>query len=189
MSGKPFSRLVETRESVDYAYVINLQLDRIANMRSRIFQAAPENIPFRSSQMWNFLMYLSHVESLYAMLLPELRGDSGKYLETAKKLYWYETNINRLEEKLKDLEEYHRKEREEIESVKAEIERLKKERIKIMADLPMEVKKSVAAIGYYWVRYVYVVDKALEEMLKKLNEAGLLLHGKSVKIGVVRGSR
>ena len=53
----------------------------------------------------------------------------------------------------------------------------------------MEVKKNVAATGYYWVRYVHVVDKALEEMLKKLNEAGLLLHGKSVKIGVARGPR
>ncbi|RLE87056.1 MAG: hypothetical protein DRN04_18660 [Thermoprotei archaeon] len=188
MSGKPFSRLVETRESVDYAYVINLQLDRIANMRSRIFQE-PEKVPFKSLGVWGFLMYLSHVESLYAMLLPELRGDSGKYLKIAKTLYWYETDIDRLEKKLKDLEQYSWTKREEKEAVKAEIERLRKEKIRILNELPEDVRENVRTIKYLWIHFVYVIDKALEEMLKKLNEAGLLLHGKSVKIGVVRGSR
>ncbi|RLG89122.1 MAG: hypothetical protein DRO15_01295, partial [Thermoprotei archaeon] len=53
-------------------------------------------------------------------------------------------------------------------------------------DIPKDVKEQLYEMCYYMAyrAAALVADKALEEMLRKLNEAGLLIRGKAIKVGI-----
>ncbi|OYT54732.1 MAG: hypothetical protein B6U76_07120 [Desulfurococcales archaeon ex4484_217_2] len=111
-----------------------------------------------------FRNYLLSVEALYAILLPELKANAEKYLDLARLLYLY-------------YREYFDKRRKhlDVSEVKKKIEDVK-------AKLPNNVLEKISSSPsiYHWL--AFIVDLALEEMLKKLNEAGLLLGGKKVTV-------
>jgi len=158
----------ESYEKVDYGYVINMQLNRIAEIRSKL-----GGIDEEGSYLVRVLNeYLFHVDTLFAILLPELRGDSEKYLVAAFRMGILEAKLRKIKSEL----EWETKSKE---ADKEKVEELKKRRDEIEEQLK-KIKEE------YGVKEVLrLVDKALEEMLKKLNEANLLLRGKTVKVGTV----
>ena len=179
------SLVKEFREKVDYTYVINIQLDRIGEMRSKIFQV--QNPLDDQPLKWSFLTYLSHVEALYTILLPELRGNARKYLKIARKLFIIETKGYNLSRELEELKKYY-KSKERIDEVEKQLNELKEEWEKTLKELSKDGVEAETT-GFLWARLAYVVDKAVEEMLRKLNEAGLLLGGKKVMVGVAGKGR
>jgi len=163
----------ESYEKVDYGYVINMQLNRIAEIRSKLGGGVVGRYDSVGSYLVSVLNeYLFHVDTLSRILLPELRGDSEKYLVAAFRM-------GILEEELKDIENELKWETKKDEVDKEKVEELKKRRDEIEEQL----KKIEEDYGIKSV--LRLVDKALEEMLKKLNEANLLLRGKTVKVGTV----
>lgn len=63
--------------------------------------------------------------------------------------------------------------------------KLKEEMKRLVDELPEDVRDRISNCWFLYKRIALIVDKALEEMITKLNEAGLLLRGKVVKVGRV----
>lgn len=154
----------EIRENLDYGAVINTQLSRIAYLRTNLYVVIEGQLQRMISTEDGFRNYLLSVEALYAILLPELKANAEKYLDLARLLYLY-------------YREYFDKRRKhlDVSEVKKKIEDVK-------AKLPNNVLEKISSSPsiYHWL--AFIVDLALEEMLKKLNEAGLLLGGKKVTV-------
>jgi len=172
------SRFVEPRESIDYVYVIHAQLDRVAKARTQLYKNGLSVNPFETG----VTNYLFALESLHAILLPELRGNSKKYINLAWKLLYLDMAI----------EGTRGKERNSItippyKSQSDKLTKLKEERERI---IPKDVKEQLYEMCYYMAyrAAALVADKALEEMLRKLNEAGLLIRGKAIKVGIPHGA-
>jgi len=186
------SLVKEPKERVDYAYVINMQLNRIASIRSKMMQEQPESA-FHDILKRNALWYLAHVEGLYAILLPELRGNARKYINIARKLVRIIDRIDALKKEKEDLERsqndpFLRKPesvyRAKLVKIEEKYEELKAKRKALYNELPEEIRNLVENSVFMYEPVFYVVDAALEEMLVRLNEVGLLLSGKKVKVSV-----
>lgn len=206
VEGKPKAR--ELYETVDYTYVVNKQLMEVAKARSRIFRRTGE---YENAETdYTVFQYYMSVETLYSILLPWLRGDSGKYLEIAHDLFniylelngiegWHECDIS--EERIKKLsrkeEESNNRSREEGHGFAInflpivsdewkkcrEVEELLVEEYRILEKLPKNFRKSLKKKGLFH-RIALILDLAVEEMIKQLDNAGLLIRGRSVSVGV-----
>lgn len=160
----------EVSEKVDYGYVINRQLDRIAEIRSKIFKSFEGDI-FDNTAFNRALDYISHLESLHALLLPELKGNVGGMLRDVEALIdniWLYEVCKRKKGK-EECKELHNKIRELLRNLRVKYE--------LQND---EVRTS----DWFYVVFA-ICDKALEMMITNLNSVGLLLRGKPVKLGVV----
>lgn len=136
----------EFSEHVDYGFVINAQLNRIAEARSKL--CGVEGCPSVASYSVEALnVYYHHVSTLYAILLPELRGDAGMYLEAVARIDYLKRG-------------------KPSDEVSKELN---------------EIKEKLGTLNV-----LELIDKALEVMLVRLSEAGLLMRSRSVKVGVVR---
>jgi hypothetical protein len=136
---------VEYWEQADYGSVLNAQLDRVAALRS---QAARSTLYGTYRQQG--LLYSFAVETLYMLLLPELREGLEEPLMLMKKMRTADSE-------------------EEIEA--------------LVEQLP-EPYKSLAEASPQGFEFVYAADYLLERILERLNRAGLLLRGRTVKVGV-----
>ena len=154
-------KVFESRESIDYVYVIHRQLDRIATIRTQINIITPER-----NEADRLKEYIAAVEALYTVLLPELRGNAGEYIRRAYRIYF-------LLQKIRD-------------SSGEEKSKLKEVMFKV---LPKEVLSFLSYTGFYlnYQPAVLVLDLALEEMIKRLNAAGLLIRGREVVVSAVGG--
>ena len=187
------SLIKEPREKVDYTYVINMQLDRIAAIRSKKNVVRDEQPPFDIVGT-NALWYLSHVEALYAILLPELRGNALKYLKLARNLLGIYGNIESLRKEREKVEtdlkhpyttpEEIEEAKRKLKEIKERIKELSKAKEEILKELPADVQENIRTVVFVYEKVFFIVDKALEEMLVKLNDAGLLLSGKKVRVSV-----
>lgn len=156
------SEKFEIREKVDYGYVINLRLSRIAEARSNLF------IKHNSSPMENVRVYMDHVEALYAILLPELRDDAGKFLELANKVFFMMKDLEDIDDKNKKREIWNQISKLLDEyGVRNELKNIMKGRVFL---------HSVVA---------FIIDEALSRIIERLNTAGLLLRGRVIKVGKV----
>lgn len=136
---------VEYWERADYGSVLNAQLDRVAALRSQTARSSAY-----ATYRQQGLLYSFAVETLYMLLLPELREGLEEPLMLMKKL------------RVADSEE-------EIEA--------------LVEQLP-EPYKSLAEASPQGFEFVYASDYLLEQILERLNKAGLLLRGRTVKVGV-----
>lgn len=182
----------ETYEKVDYGSVINTQLSRIARARSLLLEHKGNTLGL-STGLYNTLTYLNHVEALHTILLPSLRGDSGKYLDIARRLAYLIKKMKEIDEipgKCFDedasLEGEELSENEEInESCKKYIEEFEEHLDKLLSELPEDLRNKVRSSSFEHEGVAFIIDKALEEMITKLDNAGLLMKGKPVKVGKV----
>jgi len=190
----------EVYEKVDYGNVINTQLSRIARARSLLLEHKGNTLGL-STGLYNTLTYLNHVEALYTILLPSLRGDSGKYLDTARRLAYIIKKVKEIDipgtcvDKDTDLwillnydlsdwgEEPS--ENEEDESCEKYLEEIKEYMNKLLSELPEDLRNKVKSSSFEHEGVVFIIDKALEEMITKLDSAGLLMRGKPIKVGKV----
>lgn len=154
----------EIGEKVDYGYVINRQLDRIAEIRSKVFKSVGGDV-FNDVVYNRALDYISHLESLYALLLPELKGDVGTMLRDAKDLV---IRILNFHSRCR-----HEEEKEKCRKLWDKVEKLGNELCK---------KYGLRNFGGSGTAFE-ICDKALESMIASLNSVGLLLRGKPVKLG------
>ena len=154
----------EPRDRIDYGYVINFQLDRIAKARSELYQKTSGTV-FQDVIKSNALKYLAHVEALYSILLPEIRGEAEKYLAAARELYTIRSRLER--------DEFRGRRRELTEKIK-----------EVYVRLPEDVARRLEKKIFLYEDVVLLADKALEILLTRLNEAGLLLSGRRIMIGV-----
>lgn len=160
------SRVFETTETIDYSIVVNRQLDRIASIRSGISKYLERKYDFDMEvQEVAFWDYLLSVETLHKILLPYLRGNSLKYIILAKELHKVIRRLARCSDR--------------------NCEELKKKRNEILKKLPKETFDNIVSSLLYYDQLSQIIDLALEEMLKQLNEAGLLMRGRTVSVGAV----
>jgi len=139
--------------------VINRQLDRVAEARSSVFKATKWDVS--SSVSYSRLLdYLSALEALHALLLPELKDDVREILSSVKYLAYKYSKCR--EEK--------------------DCERLVAEEI---GELANKYGLQYKMLSFYVL--FDLCDKALEIMMTNLNRAGLLMRGKIVKLGTARG--
>jgi len=184
---------VDYTQTVDYVFTINRQLDRIAEARSNII-AYNTDFP----EITGFIRYLSSVEALYALLLKELRGNAAKYLGLARKAYNLIFDLNEL---LKELDGCPRNQAQNQEQGERDLRGLfstcpkdapeKWKRVdEIKADLKAikaEIGNDGRAVDYPITKFhlaIFVVDRALEEMITRLDQAGLLIKGRKLHLGV-----
>jgi len=196
----------EYTQKIDYADIINRQLDRIAQIRTNVHKYLGKDA-FTDPYFLLAREYISAVETLYVILLPELRGESTRYILLAKKCLSILQKIDKIlgplpgsvrENIFKLMEEYYEKGRppeyfdeiekkygEEVCDLIEEYIRAEEKRYKILDYLPEKYKELVSGYEDYPGLFVfYFLDAALEEMLDRLNQAGLLIQGRTVSIGV-----
>jgi len=150
----------EYTQMINYADIINRQLDRIAHIRTYVHKYIGSDI-YSPHDPYLLLAreYISAIETLYIILLPELRGEADKYILLAKKFYF------KISGKRNDIND------EEV--------------AEIMSHLPEKYLKFIQGHGDFPGLFVfYFLDAALEEMLVNLNQAGLLIQGRTVSVGV-----
>lgn len=237
----------EAREKVDYGYVINMQLGKIADVRSKLGMMPSLEGPRYLEKTDTYYLarvteYYHHVRTLWAILLPELRGGSARYLDAVVRL-------DSIESELKELDSQRKKIDAEVESLENEAEELdeklrieeqrsqnmplgyrrrygysglmivdrkselerrrnsisetlpkleekrraltkrleeckrrRNELLKRRSQLEAEMKSIEEELGT--TNRLKLIDTALEEMLRRLNEAGLLIRGREVRLGV-----
>ena len=151
-------------EKVDYGYVINRLLLRIAEVKGDLLKPRPD-VVVGDSSLRNVADYLYHVEALHTILIPELRGASTKYLDVASRLL---TLLNDLQECKDD---------------KDRVRELERKASELLEELPKDLAEKVASQRYYHKMVSLIIDKALEEMLQRLYESGLLIKGKHYRVG------
>ncbi len=197
----------EISEKVDYGAVINMHLNRIAAIRSELYHVEEgiSRTPFDPIERV-FLKYLSAAEALYTILLPELRGESRKYLLSARRIYHLHKRLNKIEEEIEreqdiadsieSTKELLWKDKSRLEAEKAKLyEKIKKLEEKAK-ELENKIEKTIESLGqdvlenwrsarYLYHKMMFIVDKAIEEMVKQLNEAGLLMRGKNVRVSTI----
>lgn len=171
MNSARVSVMREAYDKVDYAMVLNAQLNRVAAARSRIST---------KTQLLGYRKYLDSVEALYFMLLPKLRGDSWPYIELANKILFVlipalgvynNLNCSALESGFEnDLD-------------RDKCLRLKESINSVLNDLTQF--PDLPKTSFYEKLAVYSLDKALEIILENMDRAGLLMHGKTVLFGAV----
>jgi hypothetical protein len=169
----------EVKEKADYGAVINQHLMRIVAVRSVIFRTGSRTV------VDNVADYLYAVESLYSILLPELRGDSREYLDLGFQMLrvvsdWFNAKTSC-------------EQREMIPRINPcsdaewdEVKRLEDRIAEFVEGLPTDLRERMTRLPYYNYYHrgiVMLADKALEEMLVRLNEAGLLMRGTPVRVG------
>jgi len=158
------SKVFETSETVDYSTVINYQLNRIAEIRSRIHKyALSESFNIDYPYVAMAREYLAAVETLYVLLLPDLRGRAKKYLDLAREIF-------SILQKNKPSEE----DRERIQE--------------IYEELPDDLKPMQKGHYYVGLFPLPVIDAILSTLIEELNAAGLLMRGKTITVGVVNVS-
>lgn len=140
----------EVFEKVDYGAVINFHLNRVAEARSNL-PVVKNLITPAGHSLSQLNRYFYAVDTLRAILLPNLRGGAERYLRAAREAL---NIIDLLEDSPNP---------EEEERLRGALEELKR---KFGTSDPLKL-----------------IDKALEEMLTKLNEAGLLLRDRWVAVG------
>jgi len=150
----------EPRERFDYAHVVNAQLNRVARARSFLVSQGNAINAFSLDKAFS---YVKAVEALHAILLPRLRGESKKYLRLARKALAIECALANAR---------NRRERRELEAKLAECAR----------ELGGEEVGEPLFLGEISIAFA---DKALEEMLSKLDGAGLLLSERTIKVGFI----
>lgn len=171
-------RRFEVSEKVDYGYVINRQLDRIARVRSAVYKDLDSDIfSEKNVKPVNRLYdYLFALEALHAILLPELRGDTREILAHVKALAprvaEFMRNYCGWTEDSGTTSEWCVQLREEL---RPKIESLRK-RYGIRSVHPLFALFELA-------------DLALERMLVGINDAGLLMRSRPVRVGAALGAR
>ena len=159
LEGKARVSRFEARQDIDYVYVIHAQLDRIMQLRNEV--VAPTGYGHAAIPA---IYYINAVESLYALLLPELRQGAKEYIDLASKVAWLERRIREASEreKKKELEE-------ELRNI-----------------LPEDIREKMDFRRAWVVGQIaaWIADKALEIMLRNLRKAGLLIRGREVGLGV-----
>ncbi|MCX8186956.1 MAG: hypothetical protein N3G48_07640 [Sulfolobales archaeon] len=170
--------MFEIEEKVDYGSVINMQLNRIAVARSSIFDVNGKETYFRNLHVGNVVhenvvlgnsaSYLSAIRGLVAILIPELRGKSIEILNDAEQLLFLTHACYRakLEKRVDDCSVANPKLGEKINDIKK----------KYGYDLNTVFNEKII---------VELCDMALEVLLVNINSAGLLMRGRSVKLGRV----
>jgi len=159
----------ELYEKVDYGSVINLHLSRVMYVRGKLFTDMGGSL-LKDRTLHNVEVYIDHVEALYTVLLPPLRGESRKYLDIANSYLRYYMMLEGAKENKEE---------------GGNEDKLKEEMKRLVDELPEDVRDRISNCWFLYKRIALIVDKALEEMITKLNEAGLLLRGKVVKVGRV----
>jgi hypothetical protein len=53
----------------------------------------------------------------------------------------------------------------------------------LLSELPEDLRNKVESSSFEHEGVAFIIDKALEEMITKLDSAGLLMRGKPVKVG------
>ena len=172
----------EYTQRINYADIINRQLDRIAQIRTYVLKYMSQDVP---SPLTPYLAlareYISAIETLYVVLLPELRGESDKYIILAKKFYSKLMEEEKIENKGIPIDDGNPLDEE---TQKRHYE-LQEEIAEILSFLPEKFLKFTQGYKDFPGLFVfYFLDAALEEMLVRLNQAGLLIQGRTVSVGV-----
>ena len=185
-------KLRETKDKMDYVMVVNRHLDRVAEVRSRVYLEKIKKYHTSNYDAWreNVLDYLGTVEALYSLLLPSLRGNAGQLLAKARKLLMTIDDLLDIVLYMDGRYEVVRKlpwiqklrESGQLETTKENLER---EYNNLLNEIPKEYKNKLGSAVQPLDHVVAFIDLALEEMLKRLDKAGLLLSGKSVSLGVI----
>lgn len=175
----------EVKAGFDYVSVINTHLLKILEVRSRLHEEGKGIILYnsgtkvvRDSLLYNIRTYYDHVRSLYAVLLPDLRGKSSYYLDIAYKLILNIIKKLRLETKIKEEVGYLYKE-SEVEEAKKKLERVNSKIENLLNNLPEEDLENIKDIDNH-SRVIYLIDRGLEEIITKLNNAGLLMRSNKI---------
>lgn len=172
MKSAHLSVMRESYDKVDYAMVLNAQLNRIMVARSVVSS---------KSQLLGYRKYLDSVEALYFMLLPQLRGNAWPYIELANKILftlipalgvWNNLNCSGILEAGLEASQ----DKEKCLRLKKAIDQVVND-IGRFTDLP--------PTPFYEKLAVYSLDRALEIMVANMDRAGLLLRGKTVLVGAV----
>ncbi|MEM2348038.1 MAG: hypothetical protein QW267_07130 [Sulfolobales archaeon] len=163
----------ESEEKVDYGYVINRQLDRIATVRSNVFKSMEGDVS-KYVPYSRLLDYISALESLHALLIPELKDNVRTMLSLAKSLAF---SYYKCAEEKEGSYKYS-KEKEGSDSCKEFEDAL----MKVIEKYGLQSRKNLSIYAVF-----ELCDKALEIMIKNLNDAGLLMRGKTIKLGAVKG--
>jgi len=166
--------IYQEKDKIDYGAVINVHLMRIARVRSRIATWGGARGDILDTKT-GVTAYFYTVDTLYNILLPQLRGRAGEYLDQAFYLlsaYMHFATYRYQEENspTSKWREYYAQEREKWEKIY----------LKRIEELPEDIE---VKLDLYHRPIVELIDKALEEMLIKLNEAGLLMRGSPIKVG------
>ncbi len=179
---------IESRENIDYVYVVHKQLDRIAQIRTRLYESVgtEERYPLLDALMLGRVQhYLAAVETLYSVLHPSLRGGAQEWLSKARRAI-------RICEQLQSLLMMKRKpegglRQDRTGKVTADAQKLEEEirklREELLSLLPPEHREEARGSLIHEIP-LRLIDAALEEILRRLDAAGLLMRAEKIRVGV-----